>query len=260
MAEHTILRKSRNAFSSFLHILMKVLLGVGSILITYISGSPLIGIILVFMAKWRIFAVHPRFWSLNIKSNLVDIIVGISFVLLAYISGTEFTIAHAILAAAYSLWLLFIKSKTSDNWILAQSLICIFLGSAASIYITSTTDAIFLVIMMFIIGYGASRHVFAQSSTYSIPVITFASALVCAELAWLCSRWNIIYTFSSWGIMIPQLSIILTLLAFAFATTLRSLSRHDGDFISKEILPPVLFSLITVSVIIILFSNPIFNI
>ena len=260
MSEHTILRKSRNAFSSFLHVIMKLLLGVGSILITLVSGSPIIGIILVFMGKWRIFAVRPRFWSLNIRSNLVDIIVGTSFVLLAYICGTDFNIIHIVLATTYSIWLLWVKSQTSENWILAQALICIFLGSAASIYIASTADSIFLCLAMFIVGYGASRHVFAQSSAYSIPIISFTSGLLAAEMAWLCSRWNIIYTFSSLDIMIPQFSILITILSFAFACTLRSLVRNDGKFNSKEILPPVLFSLITASVIIILFSSPIFNI
>lgn len=260
MSEHTILRKSRNAFSSFLHVFLKIALAVASVFITLISGSPIIGIILVFISKWRIFAVRPRFWSLNIRSNLLDFTVGISFVLLAYIAGTELSIAHIIITALYTLWLVYIKSRTSDSWIIAQSLICIFFGSMAAIFITSTVDTIFLVLAMLIIGYSSARHIFAQVSNVSLPIITAVCALLCAEIGWICSGWNIIYDIPVIDVMIPQASIIITIMSYAFAKTTRSISRNDGKFVTEEALPPIIFSLITVSILIIFFSNPIFNI
>ena len=99
MADYSIIRKSRNTLSSFLHVLMNILLGVGSISVTLISGSWILGIILVLISKWRIFAVRPRYWLLNLKSSLVDLIVGASFVVLAYLSGTEILPIHILLAA-----------------------------------------------------------------------------------------------------------------------------------------------------------------
>ena len=88
-SDYIFIRKSRNALSTALHVTLNILLGVGSIFVTIVSGSWLIGFILVLLSKWRMFAVRPRYLWLNIKSNLVDLIVGFSFVALAFFSGAS---------------------------------------------------------------------------------------------------------------------------------------------------------------------------
>ena len=98
MADYILIRKSRNILSTVLHIVLNILLGVGSIFLTTITGSFGLGLLLVLVSKWRIFAVRPRYWLLNIKSSLVDLIVGFSFVLIAYCSGTIVRPIHLILA------------------------------------------------------------------------------------------------------------------------------------------------------------------
>ena len=90
MADYVLARKSRNVASNMVHIFLNLLLGIGSVLVTVLSGSPILGLILVIASKWRIFAVRSRYLWLNIKSNLVDLIVGISVVLLAYSAGNAF--------------------------------------------------------------------------------------------------------------------------------------------------------------------------
>ena len=82
MADFIFIRKSRNIASNAAHIFLNLMLGIGSVLITVLSGSPLIGLILVLVSKWRIFAVRPRYMWINFKANLVDIIVGTSTVVL----------------------------------------------------------------------------------------------------------------------------------------------------------------------------------
>ena len=84
MSDFILARKSRNIASTMVHVFMNLLLGIGAVLITLLSNSPLIGLILVITSKWRVFAVRPRYFWINLKSNLVDYIVGISTVLLAY--------------------------------------------------------------------------------------------------------------------------------------------------------------------------------
>ena len=83
MADFVFVRKSRNIVSSMVHVLLNLLLGIGAVLITVLSNSPMLGIILVLASKWRVFAVRARYFFLNLKSNLVDLIIGISIVLLA---------------------------------------------------------------------------------------------------------------------------------------------------------------------------------
>ena len=87
MADFILARKSRNIASNIVHIFLNILLGILAVLITVFSASPWLGILLVLVSKWRIFAVRRRYLWLNLKSNLVDIIVGFSVVILAYFAG-----------------------------------------------------------------------------------------------------------------------------------------------------------------------------
>ena len=109
MADYVLARKSRNIASSAVHVLLNILLGFGAVLIPVFSGSPVLGLLLVFVSKWRVFAVRSRYLWLNIKSNLVDFIVGFSIVLLSYYSGLSLAPVHFILIVVYVCWLLFIK-------------------------------------------------------------------------------------------------------------------------------------------------------
>ena len=81
MADYIFIRKSRNILSSFLHVILNLLLAIASIGATIITGNCIIGLILVVVSKWRIFAVNHRYWLLNLRSSLVDFNVGISFVI-----------------------------------------------------------------------------------------------------------------------------------------------------------------------------------
>ena len=260
MADYILARKSRNIASTMVHVFLNLLLGIGSVLITVLSGSPVLGLILVLVSKWRIFAVRARFLWLNIKSNLVDIIVGVSVVLLTYFAGPNFLPVDFILMAVYSIWLLIIKPLSSENATMIQSLFAVFLGISAATIGTAELNSIAITLLAFLIGYAASRHVLSQTSDNEFTLTTLVCGLVFAEIAWLCHSWNIIYTFGDTGIRIPQLAIILTIFAFVYDYARQSIIKYQADFRFKHIIGPVLFGVILVGIIVIWFSNPIFNI
>lgn len=260
MADFIFIRKSRNVASSAVHIFLNLLLGIGSVLVTILSGSPLIGLILVIASKWRIFAVRPRYIWINLKANLVDLIIGISVVLLTYYSGSSVLPVDFFLALFYCIWLIFIKPLTSETANLAQSLIAVFMGMTAATIIAASLDASLIVLLAFLIGYAASRHVLIQSNDQEHTLSTFICGLVFAEVAWLCHSWAIIYTFGNTGIRIPQLAIILTLFAFTYNYARQAIIKHQENFKFKDILAPVAFSAILIAIIVLWFSNPLFNI
>ncbi len=260
MADYILARKSRNIFSNMVHVFLNLLLGIGSVLITVLSGSPLFGLILVLASKWRVFAVRSRYLWLNIKSNLVDIIVGVSVVLLTYCAGPAFLPVDFVLMAFYCVWLLFIKPLSSEVATLAQSLVAVFLGISAATIMTANLDAIAIVLISFLIGYAASRHILVQSDDKDFTLTTLVCGLVFAEVAWLCYSWSIIYTFGSTGIRIPQLAIILTIFAFVYNYTRQAMIKYQDDFRFKHIIGPVIFGVALIAIITIWFSNPIFNI
>ena len=260
MADYVLARKSRNIASNMVHIFLNILLGVGAVLVTVLSASPLLGLLLVLLSKWRVFAVRGRYLWLNIKSNLVDMIVGVSVVLLTYYAGALLMPVDILLAIFYCAWLLFIKPMSSEKATLAQSLIAVFLGMSAAAIMAANLDAIVVVLVAFLVGYAASRHVLVQSSDKDFTLTTLVCGLVFAEVAWLCQSWAIIYTFGESGIRIPQIAIILTIFAFVYNYARQAMIKYQDDFRFKHILGPVVFGVILVGIIVLWFSNPIFNI
>lgn len=260
MADYVLARKSRNIASSMVHVFLNILLGVGAVLVTILSASPLLGLLLVLLSKWRVFAVRGRYLWLNIKSNLVDMIVGVSVVLLTYYAGASLMPVDVLLVIFYCVWLLFIKPMSSEKATLAQSLIAVFLGMSAAAIMAANLDAIVLVLLAFLVGYAASRHVLVQSSDKDFTLTTLVCGLVFAEVAWLCQSWAIIYTFGNSGIRIPQIAIILTIFAFVYNYARQAMIKYQDDFRFKHILGPVVFGVVLVGIIVLWFSNPIFNI
>lgn len=260
MADYIFIRKSRNALSSLTHMILNLLLAVVSIGATVITGNCIIGLVLIVVSKWRVFAVNHRYWWLNIRSSLVDFIVGISFVLLAYAAGTVFLPVHFILMAAYAIWLIFIKPRSSMNAAIAQALIAVLVGSTAASVFAAITDSIVLVISEFIIGYAASHHVLVQSDEHETSFISLVCGLFFSEIAWLSYSWLIIYNFVSTGLCVSQLAILLTVLSFAYFQIYNNISKHEGKIQLRELALPIVFTLVVVIVLIIGFSQPRFNI
>ena len=260
MADYVLARKSRNIASNMVHILLNILLGVGSVLITVLSGSPLLGLLLVLISKWRVFAVRARYFAINLKSNLVDMIVGASVILLAYYAGPSFLPVDFILATFYVVWLIFIKPLSSERALLVQSLIAVFLGISAATILSANLNSIVITALAFLIGYAASRHILVQTSDKDFTLTTLVCGLIFAEITWLCHSWSIIYTFGTTGVRIPQVAIILTIFAFVYNYARQAMIKYQDDFRFKHILGPVAFGVILVGIIVIFFSKPIFNI
>ena len=270
MARKYALRRGHSILSSFLHVVLNILLGVGSIAVTAISGSWVLGIVLVIISKWRVFAVRPRFWWANIKANLVDFIVGSSFVLLAYVVNSSslsislfgwsaIPLAYVILAIGYTLWLIFLKPLSSERATAVQSLVAIFLGTSAAAVLIGALDSLWLALVCFIIGYSATRHVLIQNDEEDFFLLSFLAGLLFAEIAWLSQSWLIIYTLFDGSIIVPQLALLLTIFAFVLGSVYKSLFKHENKVRLADIATPVIFSVLTIAVIVLIFSQPIFN-
>ena len=99
-----------------------------------------------------------------------------------------------------------------------------------------------------------------QSNDKDFTLTTLVCGLVFAEISWLSFSWSIIYTFGGTGIRVPQLAIILTIFAFVYNYARQAMIKYQEDFRFKHIAGPVAFAAILIAVIVIFFSNPIFNI
>ena len=239
MADYVMLRKGRNALSSVTHVVLNVALAVISTALTVISGNWVFGVLLVILSKWRIVAVRPRYWWLNLKANLVDLTVGISLALLVFLAGTDGLNAwHIILTAIYAIF-----------------------GTFATALVTSNFDPIVGVLASFVIGYSASRHILTQGSDHDFNLTTFICGLLLSELSWIFYHWSIVYRIGiDTTFVIPQFPIVASLMFFVFARGYRSALQHDGKIRADDIMLPALFSALVMFVMVFFFSVANFDI
>jgi hypothetical protein len=259
--------KGGGAFSAIIYALMNIGVAALSIFITVISGTWLFGLLITLLSKWRVFAVSPRHWWLNIKGNLVDFIVRISLVMFAYYTvvlsvSDGITLEHLALATFYAVWMLFIKPRTSTIMTEVQAVVATFLGTSALVsggvllgyYAQLSFDWISLIVVLgaFVIGYGSLRHILIQSEDFEIGPSVLLWGLIYAQLTWVLYHQVVLYYYGD--LIISQMSVVLTLISFAFFRIYRSVVHAGGKWRAAEIALPVTFVLLMAVVIMVWFS------
>jgi len=260
MSEFIGIRKGRNVLSVIAHVTLNLFLAVGSTALVLVSGSWIMGVLLVVLSKWRVVAVWPRYWWLNIKANLVDFIVGVSLVMMVYYAGAELNLAHVVLTMIYAFWLVAIKPKSSELMAEVQALFAVFFGMGAAVLLGANLDPLVLVICSFVIGYGAARHVLIQSEDHDFSIVTFIFGLLLAQVSFVLYHWLIMYSFGDTGMMVSQMAIAGSLLALVLFKGYKSALKHDGKIRAGDVAMPVIFSVVIVALMIMYFSRPIFNV
>jgi len=252
--------------STIIYYFMQVAIATVSIVVTAMSGMWIFGILLVLASKWRVFAVNPKYWWMNIKANLVDMTVRVGFVMLAYFAGVELMPAHAVLASLYVIWLLFVKPQSGSVAAEVQSLCAVFLGM--TVFVTSAIlmgesgmsldlTMSFVVVVSFIVGYGSLRHILSQSEDYQFDLVTLGWGLLFAQMSWVLYHRVILYYLGS--VIVPQMAVILTLGSFLFFRVYKSLVQHGGKVALKDVLAPLVFVVLVIGVILIFFSDQRFS-
>ena len=245
--------KRRSFLSELVYIALNIALAIAVLAIVLAIESPAPAIALIVLSKWRVLAVRPRYWMANIKANLVDIIVSLSFVVLLYAAGDAFFLQIA-LTALYIGWLLFIKPRSKRAFIAAQAGIALFLGVTALMTVSYDWSSLPVVAGMWVIGYSAGRHVL---SSYEDPHSSFYSliwGLVVAEIGWLAYHWTFAYSIPGFGgVKLAQVAIIVLALGFMVERVYGSYHRH-GTVKSGDVTLPILLS-VSVTLILILFFN-----
>lgn len=206
-------------FGDALHVLANVGF-VGLIaLVVFIGQLPLLALVLVLVSKWRIFAVRPRFWSINLRANLLDIIFIVSVVSLA-IHPAVTPLAQAFWLLVLAVWQVVLKQLSGQSLMVLQAALGQFVGLMALLAYAAYISVgqlymVAIVIGAWGIGYAAARHIMASYDHE--PKTEFFGLLwgfVVAQLTWLLSHWLQVYVIIP-GVSIPQIALIVILLGFA---------------------------------------------
>lgn len=250
--------KRRSLLSESVYVLLNIALAAAILAIVWAVESPLPAFALILLSKWRVLAVRPRFWFAHIQSNLVDLIVSMSLVVLLYAAGGDGSggmVVQIALTILYVLWLLLLKPRTKRTLVVAQAAVAVFVGTIALYIVSFEWPSSIVVLCMWVIGYGAARHVLAAYSDSSVTLLSFVWGLIFAELGWLAYHWTIAYSLPLVeGIKLPQVTLIALSLSFLAERAYGSYEKY-GVVRAADILLPGLLSVGLIILLLVAFND-----
>lgn len=217
-------KATRTRVSEFIYIGLSALLPLAVLALVRLFNPPYVAILLVLLSKWRIFALRPRFWWVNIKANLVDVLVGISAVGLIYLASNEHLFLQLLLTALYATWLLAVKPRSGLHGIMLQAGIAQFVSLVVLFHFYRLPE-IFVLLACWMIGYVCARHVVSNYEEPHIELLANLWGLFLVQLGWLCFRWTNVYNLGL-PILIPQIALIMMVIGFCAARMYHA-ARHD---------------------------------
>lgn len=192
----------------FFHLLLLFLLPISAFVLVRL-GFIQIALVVVILSKWRIISVRPRFWLTNIRSNSIDLMVGLSVVL--FIAYTNSILVQIAWVLFYTYWLLSIKPATSLYMTSMQAFIGQFFGLMALYLIWADGPVYGLTLITGAICFFAARHFLDSFSEPYARMLSYFWGYFGASLAWLLSHRLIFYS------SVSQLTLLLSALGYGLA-------------------------------------------
>ena len=246
--------KRRSLISEFVYVILNIALAAAILAIVWGIESPYAAFGLVLLSKWRVFAVRPRYWFANLQANLVDLIVSLSVVVLLY-AAQGVPVLQAVLTLLYIGWLLFIKPRSKQSFIAIQAGVAVFLGVTALMSISFDWLASAVVVLMWLIGYTAARHVLGSHDEAHISFYSLIWGMMFAEIGWLAYHWTFAYELPGMAnIKLSQTALVALAFSFLAERVYASYTRH-GVVRSSDVLLPALLSGSIVLVLLALFNT-----
>lgn len=254
--------RSRSFLSEAVYMVLNIALAIAVTLVIIYTGSPALGILLVLLSKWRVFAVRPRYWWANFQSNLVDFIVSVSIVVhMAVLVDSPLGEPYRLmviwlLAAIHIFWLLFVKPRSTRRMVALQAAIAVLFATSALFTVSFSWPVSAVTVFMWLIGYTAARHVLNSYDNEDHRVLmALVIGLIFAEIGWVAYHWAVAYSLPIFTtIQIPQVSIILTLVSFLMYKTYDSFYHHERVR-TNDILLPLLLTISVVAILLAIFNR-----
>lgn len=248
--------RRKSLFSEALHIALNAALAAAMFALVS-TGSSFLALALVLVSKWRILAVRPRYWWANILANIVDLSVSVSTIVLLYLAGSSAqygVVLQVAIAVLYALWLIVVKPRSSERWIVYQAGTSLFLGAWAIMALSYALPQIVTVISMFVVAYGAARHVLVAREEDQPSLLAMVFGLFVAEIAWVSYHWTVAYGAAVLGnLKLSQAAIIIGLVGF-LAIRLYSVVASGKSLRSIDAVAPAVFVVLVIAVLTLFFS------
>lgn len=230
--------KRRSFLSDSIYIVLNIALAGTLLLLVQLFEPPYLAIVVLLLSKWRIFAVRPRFWFAHVQSNLVDILVGVSYVMLLYLASGAVAL-QLMLLALFIAWLLMLKPRSKRQDMVWQAGIAQFAATVALASFSYALPSSVFVLGMWVISYAAARHALSAYDEEQVTLLSIAYAFLLAELSWFYYHWMVAYQLTA-NLAVPQLAITAFLLSFT-AMRLYDVYHRKGRIRLKDARLPLLF-------------------
>lgn len=246
--------RRRSVLSEIIYTVLNVALAIAVLIAVRVTDSPVAALSLVFLSKWRVLAVRPRYWFVNVQANLVDLIVSVSLVVLLYAADGALLV-QIILTALYIGWLLFVKPRSKRAWVTVQAGVALFVGIVALYTVSYAWPSSVVTVLMWLIGYSTARHVLGAYDEAHLLFLSLVWGLFMAELGWLAYHWTIAYSIPGIeSIKIPQIAIIAAGIGFLAERIYASQAKHESVR-PAEIMLPALLTLSVIMVLVVFFND-----
>jgi hypothetical protein len=218
------------------------------LVLSFSSAYP--ALVLVVLSKWRVFALRPRFWWVNIKANFVDFLVGMSYVGLLYLSSgsNTNTVALLLLALGYGVWLLYLKPRSDHASIMVQAGVAQFVGLVVLFSLSVVINEFFIILGCFCIGYVAARHVVANYEEDHAEFLSYTWGLAISQLGWLMYRWTDTYDLRL-PFKVPMIALLVLVISMAAGRMYAAAKAHRLTV--TLVRSTAIFSMVLIAVILI---------
>lgn len=203
-----------------------------------------IALVVVALSKWRMFSVRPRFWLTNIRSNSVDLTVGLSIVLFMGHSGSM--IIQLLWTIFYVVWLLVIKPAGGLFMTSMQAFIAQFFGLTALYLMWAAGPIIGLTFLTGQICFFAARHFLDNFDEPYARMLAYFWGYFGAALAWLFSHRLLFYG----GVAQPTL--LLSTLGYGLAVIYY---LDHNERLSKGVRRQFIFIMLAIVLVVLVFSD-----
>lgn len=198
----------RLSFSSIAHTLLNAILPIVVLSLVRLGLNEL-AFGLVLLSKWRIFAVQPRHWLANIRSNAIDIIVNLAT--LAFIINASSFTGQALWTLWYIGWLIIIKPRSNTVSVAIQAIAGLFLG-LSGLFLYTGLNEVFVLLGVWLIATSTARHFLSSyEEPYTRP-LSYLWGLFVVELAWVLYHWTLAY------FAVPQLALVVGVIGYTLAS------------------------------------------
>lgn len=211
MARFWVGIQSRGKVPQLAHLVLTILLPLLLYVLVRVEFVQL-ALLAVILSKWRMFAVRMRYWPAHIRSNAVDIMVGLSAV--EFMASTSQSWWQLFWALLYGVWLLFIKPGSGLLRVSLQAAIAQALALLALFMAWGDAPLYVLVLSAWLICYLCARHFFTNFEEPHTSLYSHIWGYFGGALTWISGHWLLFYGFGH----LAQPTLLLLVIGYSLAT------------------------------------------